>query len=185
MNKIFTLVLLFFLFGCWHSTASKEPVFNKSVPRPKAEKVRIGEFIFTKPVGWSMGPEYRCGDATHQETTNIHGLPCSARLIHSPSGKFHIRIEVIQTDDPKRMVAYGFCVLNTRIDCFMDQNRVVFRGGIGDEHLFFMFFHSHPQTEITVSRVGEGSLSEMSPRQEKMFASFVNSIKPRQKYLKK
>lgn len=174
MKKIYALVLSIFLFGCWHSTTSEKLISNRSVLVPEKEVVRIGGFVFTKPANWKMEDEYKCGDATHnQDTTNVRGLPCSARVMYSSSGKLRIRIEVIQTNI-ELSPAYSFCVHNTRKDCFVDKDRVVFSGGF-DGNLFFMIFPSHPHAEITVSM---RFLSEISRREEKLFASFFNSIQP-------
>ncbi len=192
MKKIFALVLLAMTsvsFGCGHSASSKSGAVTIAPELPA--EVKIGGFVFRKPAGWSMEPEYKCSGIAGP-TTDLNGKssrisvsprsdsprPCLARQMRSPLLTLRIKVKVMQINDRKDSATYGLCVLGANKKCRRRGDITAFYSRHDNQQLVFMNFRSRPYSEIMVQIE---SLSKMSLRERQMFTLFILSIRPVEK----
>lgn len=177
MKQIFMLVLLVCSFGCGNSASSKKTV-PTFVDSKLPEKVNIGEFVFTKPVGWSIDSEHKCivyWDKPANFDSERLPLQCLTREMHSASQNFHIKVQVRGLNHPRRTITQLCFEAGNGEDCYKDQERVVLYRRQGNLHTVNMVFFSDPNTEIffEVNMVAEMSLQEMQT-----LAVLVKSFRP-------
>ena len=179
MNKIFALALLIFSFGCGHSATSKIAATYVDPNLSLSAKVEIGEFVFTKPAGWSMAAEYKCivyWDKPVDFESERMPLQCLVRKMHSALQNFHIEVRVRGLNNPRRTITQLCFESGNGEDCYKDRERVVLYRRQGNLHTVYMVFFSDPNTEILfeVNMVSEMILQEMQT-----LAVLVKSFHPR------